>query len=101
MWFVLSAAVVSVALAAPASAMSAADFLDRFNDDQRAAYVDGAIETLAYTFAAAGDQKRASCVLDWYYRGPGPQQLGSTLKDHRDLPVGGVLQALTRRLCTG
>jgi hypothetical protein len=68
---VLSAAFLSIVLTTGASAMLSSEFLDRLNGDQRAAYIDGAVEMLAYGYAAAGDQKKASCVLDWYYRGAG------------------------------
>jgi hypothetical protein len=42
---------------------------------------------------------RAKCVFDWYYRGRGPEQLMGALKQHRDLPVTGILQILVKRLC--
>jgi hypothetical protein len=51
--------------------MLAADFLDRLDGHQSAAYLDGAVETLAYGLAAAGDNKKATCVLDWYFAGQG------------------------------
>ena len=59
-------------LSSGVQAMLAADFLDRLDGHQSAAYLDGAVETLAYGLAAAGDNKKATCVLDWYYRGQGP-----------------------------
>jgi hypothetical protein len=62
--------------------------------------MDGAVEMAAYAFAAGGEAKKATCTLDWYYRGRGPEQLANTLKAHGDLPVSGVLHALLRRVCT-
>ena len=79
--------------------MIAADFLDRLDGHQSAAYLDGAVETLAYCLAAAGDNHKATRVLDWYYRGAGPTQLVGTLKAHRDLPVSGILHTMVKRLC--
>jgi hypothetical protein len=79
--------------------MIAADFLDRLDGHQSAAYLDGAVETLAYSLAAAGENKKATCLLDWYYRGAGPSQLIGTLKAHRDLPVSGILHSMAKRLC--
>jgi hypothetical protein len=75
--------------------MTGADFLDRLNTDQRASYADGAVEMLAYTLP----NDKAKCVFDWYYRGPGPEQLVGALRQHRELPVAGVLQVLAKRLC--
>ena len=49
--------------------MIAADFLDRLDGHQSAAYLDGAVETIAYCLAATGDNAKATRVLDWYYRG--------------------------------
>jgi hypothetical protein len=72
------------------------DFLDRLNDQQRAAYVDGAIEMLAYGM----EGQKASRALDWFYRGRGPEQLAAALKQHRDLPVTGILQVLVKRICS-
>ena len=74
--------------------MTGADFFDRLNSQQRASYVDGAVEMLAYSLS----NDRAKCVFDWYYRGRGPEQLMGALKHHRDLPVSGVLQILAKRL---
>jgi len=79
--------------------MLSADFLDRLDGNQSAAYLDGAVETLAYGLAAAGDNKKATRVLDWYYRGAGATQLVGTLKAHRDMPVSGILHAMAKRLC--
>jgi hypothetical protein len=75
--------------------MISADFLDRLDGNQSAAYLDGAVETLA----ASGDNKKAKCVLDWYYRDAGATQLVGTLKAHRDMPVSGILHAMAKRLC--
>ena len=69
------------------------------NTTRGMAYLDGAVETLAYSLAAAGDNKKATCLLDWYYRGPGASQLVGTLMAHRDLPVSGILHTMVKRLC--
>jgi hypothetical protein len=82
-----------------AKAMLSADFLDRFNDQERAAYAGGIVDSMAYGFAAAKQESKAVCVNNWFYRGQGPQQLASVLQAHRDLPVPGVLQVLVKRLC--
>jgi hypothetical protein len=87
--------VVLILLTSGANAMTGADFFDRLTDQRRADYVDGAIEMLAYTLPDA----KAKCVFDWYYRGRGPEQLIGALKQHRELPVTGVLQVLVKRLC--
>jgi hypothetical protein len=78
--------------------MISADFLDRLDGNQSAAYLDGAVETLAYGLAASGDNKKATRLLDWYYRGAGATQLVGTLKAHRDMPVSGILHAMAKRL---
>jgi hypothetical protein len=78
-----------------AHTMTGADFFDRLTDQQRASYVDGAVEMLAYTLPDSS----AQCVYDWYYRGRGPEQLMGALKQHRELPVTGILQVLVKRLC--
>ena len=78
--------------------MISADFLDRLDGHQSAAYLDGAVETMAYGLAAAGDNKKATRLLDWYYRGAGATQLVGTMKAHRDMPVSGILHAMAKRL---
>lgn len=92
---IIGIAVFLILFSAGAHAMIGADFLDRLTDQRRADYVDGALEMLAYGLPA----DKATCVYDWYYRGHGPEQLANALKQHRDLPVTGVLQVLVKRLC--
>ncbi|MFL5266199.1 MAG: hypothetical protein ACJ8AH_06295 [Stellaceae bacterium] len=75
--------------------MTGSEFLEKLNDQQRASYVDGAVEMLAYGL----DDRKAGCVVDWYYKGSGPEQLIRALRQHPELPVTGVLQVLAKRLC--
>ncbi len=75
--------------------MTSAEFLEKLNHQQQTAYVEGAIEMLAYGL----DKPKASRVIDWYYKGDGPAQLVRALHQHRDLPVQGVLQVLAKRVC--
>jgi hypothetical protein len=87
--------ILSLLLSTSAQAMTGAEFLDKLNDQQRASYVDGAVEMLAYVMP--GD--KAKCVFDWYYRGQGPEQLIRALRQNRELPVTGILKVLVKRLC--
>jgi hypothetical protein len=89
---ILALAAALFFLPAKAEAMLASDFLDKLTDVQRSAYLEGALEMLA---TAQG----SPCGYDWYYRGPGPQQLAAVLTKHRDLPVAAVLQALVKKQC--
>jgi hypothetical protein len=74
--------------------MTGAEFLEKLNDQQRASYIDGALEMLAYGLPEA----KARRVIGWYYEGEGPRQLIGALHQHRQLPVQGVLQVLVKRL---
>ena len=78
-----------------AYAMTGADFLDKLNQQQRASYVDGALDMLAYCLT----QPQAKCVRDWYYNGDGPRQLIAAVHQCRDKPVQGILQVLAKRVC--
>ena len=51
--------------------MTGAEFLDKMNHQQRAAYVEGALDMLAYGLT----QPKAKALRDWYYQGDGPRQL--------------------------
>jgi len=75
--------------------MTGAEFLDKMNHQQRAAYVEGALDMLAYGLT----QPKAKALRDWYYQGDGPRQLIAAVHQCRDKPVQGVLQVLAKRLC--
>ena len=75
--------------------MTGADFLDKLNHQQRASYIDGALDMLAYGLPVA----QSKCVRDWYYEGDGPRQLIRAVHQCRDKPVQGVLQVLAKRIC--
>jgi len=74
--------------------MNGEDFFARFNLDQQASYIDGAIEMLAYENSEVG-----TCAINWYYRGGGPEQLVAVLKKNPQLPVTAVLRTLVKRQC--
>jgi hypothetical protein len=50
-------------------------------------------------FSYALPDEKAKCVINWYYKGTGPEQLIGALRQLRELPVTGVLQVLAKRLC--
>ena len=75
--------------------MTGSEFLGKLNDQQRASYVEGALDMLAYGLT----QPQAKCVRDWYYEGQGPAQLIGALHQYPDKPVQGILQVLVKRLC--
>lgn len=83
-----------------AEAITAGDFLDRMTTAERTAFIDGAIEMLSYQHAKAGDKQKASCVIDWYYRGgPGPEQIPPAFSKNKGLPAVGILATLINRRC--
>jgi hypothetical protein len=86
-------------LPAAGQAMTAGDFLDRLNDQQRASYIEGAVEMTGYSLSASGQGTKAECAFDWYFRGQGPRQLAAILPNHKALPVTGILQTLINRAC--
>jgi hypothetical protein len=89
------ALIVSLFLSTGANAMTGTEFLDKMNDQQRAAYVEGVLDMLAYGLPVP----QAKCLQDWYYEGDGPRQLIRAVHQRPDLPVQGVLQVLSKRLC--
>lgn len=75
--------------------MNGAEFLDNLNDQQRSAYVEGALDMMAYDMPVP----KAQCLRNWYYQGEGPKQLIGAVRQYRDKPVQGILQVLAKRLC--
>jgi hypothetical protein len=90
---------LTVLASTDAFAMNSADFLDKMNGYQRAIYVSGLVDLEAYSLGTAGGGDKAARILDWYFRGPGPKQVVAAARAHRDLPVEGILKALSGRLC--
>jgi hypothetical protein len=101
----LPAFTLAILLAAtPAFAITAGDFLDRMNSDERTAYLPGAIEMAMY--AASADEKsnaKASCIERWYYGGEGQAQrtIIATFERYKDQPAVGLLRVLINRACPG
>ena len=77
--------------------------MQEMTNEQRASYISGIIEGLAYArFQADGKQEEGmSCIYDWYYRsGDGAMRLIlQTFDRYGDYPPGAVLWVLTKRQC--
>lgn len=95
----LIAALLVAASVSPAAAVSAGDFLDKMNEQQRFGYMNGALDAITYDLARAGQGDKAQCVASFYYEGSGPQDLAALLESHPELPVVGILKALIKRNC--
>ena len=75
-------------------AMTGYDFLNKMTDQERTAYVAGALEMLAYSNTAFGQ-----CAVDWYLKGNGPVELAAVVSKNPELPVPGILTILAKRHC--
>lgn len=81
------------------AAVTAGDFLDRLNADQRRAFIEGALEMLTQELALAGQRENAVSVMKWYFEGDGPRQVVAVFGNHRDLPAAAIVRTLARRVC--
>jgi hypothetical protein len=97
----LAAVVIAVLLIPfPAFAITAADVLERLTDKERGTYLTGAIEMAMYLAASEGNQKKAACISDWYFKtGQGPKDVIATLSLYKDKPAAALINALIKREC--
>ncbi len=88
-------------VAGPAFAVTAGDVVDRMKEDERAAYLEGAIEMAMY--AAATDEKnnaKAACIEKWYFSGDAAARtIVATFSRYKDQPAIGLLRVLINRAC--
>jgi len=83
-----------------AHAVTAQDYLERFNDDQRFAYMNGALDAMTYSLATAGQGAKAECLIDLFFRTPATQdEIAATFAAHPELPAVAILQVLGDRHC--
>ena len=82
-----------------ALAVSAGDFLDRMNADERSGFINGALDMLAYDLTQAGQGGKAACVVQWYFEGQGPEEVAAVFPNHPDLPAVAILRTLADRHC--
>ena len=84
--------------------MNAGVVMDEMNSDQRAGYVMGVIDGLAYARFVRDkpSEEGMKCIYDWYYK-DNAERWKSTLfpmfERHRDKPVSTILYVLTKKEC--
>jgi hypothetical protein len=98
----ITAGAMAILLAAvPAFAITGGDVIDRMNKDERAAYLEGAIEMAMWT--ASADEKnnaKAECIEKWYFRNDATMRtIFATFEKYKDQPAIGLLRALINRAC--
>jgi hypothetical protein len=94
-------ALTALALFLPtqAHAVTAGDFLDRMNAEQRTGFIDGAFDMLSYELGQEGQGDKAACIIQWYFEGDGPQEVVAVFNSHKDLPAVAILRTLGDRHC--
>ena len=86
-----------------ALALTAADVLNKMNQDEQNGYIAGIIEGLAYSrwLLDRPDETGMNCIYDWYYNGKieKHRKINAWLERHLDKPVGTLLYVLTKTEC--
>lgn len=89
---------------AEAEELNAGAVLTKMTDDQRASYVSGVIEGLAYSRYVRDkpSEEGMKCIYDWFYsdnKARWVNTLFPAFNRYKDKPVGVILHVLTRRAC--
>ena len=63
---IILAAAVTLALGAPAQAITANDYVNNLSPEERSAYLFGALEMAMSMYANAGRQDKADCARSWF-----------------------------------
>ena len=103
----LAASAVMLGLAANAPVALAEDFtagvvLDKMSVPERAAYIAGVIEGLAYSRYAKDGQTTAGmgCIYDWYYENDNSiPAIVEAFDKFRDYTPGAVISAMVEKEC--
>lgn len=102
---VILALVLTVLVGAtPATAITARDVTGKMTDNQMSAYISGLIDMLAYQTAKAGNNERAICITNTFYRdgrGKGLARLIDVLHNHPDKRPEILVTVLAGQLCKG
>ncbi len=59
-------AVLSLILAAPAQAVYPEDYMNKLSEDERSAYLFGALEMAMTVYESEGKEYVANCLKDWW-----------------------------------
>jgi hypothetical protein len=87
---------------APAAAITAEDVMAKMNVEKRVGYLTGLIDMLAYQAAATGNNKKAICITDSFYREQKEQswkRLLTVLEEYSDKRPEILVTALAKQLC--
>jgi hypothetical protein len=85
-----------------ASAITAEDVMKKMSPEQRAQYLAGLIDMLAYQTAASGDRAKGSCILAKFYDSDSKSSLAQTLdvfKKYPDKRPEILLTVLANQIC--
>jgi hypothetical protein len=99
---ILICAATGAPLAAHASDFTAEKVLHGMSADERAAYIAGVVEGLAYArYKNDGDQTVGMrCIYDWLYLNEeAPQAILATFKRFPDHTPGAVIAAMAQKEC--
>jgi hypothetical protein len=84
---------------APAWSLTGEDVLDRMSKDERGGYLAGSIEMAAFLSAMQGNNKRADCIMDWYYKQDGVEKLVAALSGYKDRQALPVVHVIIKKAC--
>ncbi|MDI6029447.1 hypothetical protein QBK99_25180 [Corticibacterium sp. UT-5YL-CI-8] len=98
----LSLLLAALPVAAEATDFTAGKVLNEMSADERAAYISGVVEGLAYArYKKDGDETGGmKCIYDWlYYEDTTPQDILSAFKRFPDHTPGAVMAAMVEKEC--
>lgn len=88
-----------------AEEFTAGTVLDRMSFDERASYIAGVVEGLAYARYAADSQSTEgmSCIYSWYYDDSAEtiQKVHAAFERYRNHTPGAIIAVLVNRKCGG
>lgn len=94
---------LTILAAAPASALTAGEVLERMSSRQQNGYITGIVDALLHLeqVPTRGPTPRSGCILRWYYgkEAPGPRQVIFFFDANRDKSAPGLIKILIDRAC--
>ena len=82
-----------------AQALTGSEVMVKMTDIERGGYFAGSVGMAAMMAGAAGQTARQDCIMDWYYKKQGVEQLVQALDRFKDRPAQPVILALINRAC--
>lgn len=83
----------------PSLALTGEDVLDWMSKDERGGYLSGSVEMAAFLSSIQGNNERADCIMDWYYKQDGPARVVAALSRYKDRQALPVIHLMIKKAC--